>query len=79
MEPNLVPKLFTFQTGQLKRFIPLLDRVVVQRAEAAITSKGGIFIPEKAQSKVLEGTVVAAGPGKTCFWVTIATKSYLKK
>lgn len=27
------------------------------------TTKGGIMIPEKAQGKVLEGTVLAAGPG----------------
>ena len=26
-------------------------------------TKGGIIIPEKSQGKVLEGTVVAAGPG----------------
>merc|ERR1711953_1563191 len=50
-------------SGALKRFIPMLDRVLVQRAEAVTKSKGGILIPEKAQSKVLEGTVVAAGPG----------------
>jgi chaperonin GroES len=37
---------------------------VIERAGAVLTSKGGIVIPEKAQSKVLEGTVVAAGPGK---------------
>jgi len=41
----------------------MLDRILVQRAEAVTKSKGGILIPEKAQSKVLEGTVVAAGPG----------------
>merc|ERR1712240_259492 len=50
-------------SGALKRFIPMLDRILVQRAEAVTKSKGGILIPEKAQSKVLEGTVVAAGPG----------------
>ncbi len=37
--------------------------MLVQRAEAAAKSKGGILIPEKAQSKVREATVVAAGPG----------------
>ena len=52
-----------FQSGALKRLVPLLDRVLVQRAEAVLKSKGGIVIPEKAQSKVLEGVVVAAGPG----------------
>lgn len=47
----------------IKRVIPLLDRVLVQRAEALATSKGGIVIPESAQSKVSQGTVVAVGPG----------------
>jgi len=50
-------------SGALKRFLPMFDRVLIQRAEAATKSKGGILIPEKAQQKVREGTVVAAGPG----------------
>ena len=41
----------------------MFDRVLIQRAEAATKSKGGILIPEKAQQKMKEGTVVAAGPG----------------
>lgn len=44
--------------------VPLFDRVLVQRAEAITKTKGGIVIPEKAQSKVLHGTVVAVGPGQ---------------
>ena len=52
-----------FQSGALKRFLPLFDRVLVQRAEAVTKTKGGIIIPEKSQGKVLEATVVAAGPG----------------
>uniref|UniRef100_T1DFP9 10 kDa heat shock protein, mitochondrial n=1 Tax=Psorophora albipes TaxID=869069 RepID=T1DFP9_9DIPT len=46
-----------------KRLIPLLDRVLVMRAEALTKTKGGIVLPEKAQSKVLEGTIIAVGPG----------------
>jgi len=56
-----------FKAGPLRRFIPLFDRVLVQRAEAALKTKGGIVIPEKSQSKVLEGVVVAAGPGNPIF------------
>ena len=51
------------QSGALKRFLPLFDRVLVQRAEAASKSKGGILIPETAQAKMKEGVIVAAGPG----------------
>jgi len=47
----------------LKNFVPLMDRVLVQKAEAVAKTKGGILIPEKAQSKVLEAMVVAVGPG----------------
>jgi hypothetical protein len=46
-----------------KRLIPLFDRVLIQKAEAVTKTKGGIVIPEKAQAKVLHGTVVAVGPG----------------
>uniref|UniRef100_A0A0K0F600 10 kDa heat shock protein, mitochondrial n=2 Tax=Strongyloides TaxID=6247 RepID=A0A0K0F600_STRVS len=47
----------------VKNVQPLFDRVMIQKAAAEVKSKGGIYIPEKAQGKVLEGTVVAAGPG----------------
>lgn len=52
-----------FQSSAIKRLIPLFDRVLVQKAEALTKTKGGIVIPEKAQAKVLQGTVVAVGPG----------------
>uniref|UniRef100_A0AC35U2V5 10 kDa heat shock protein, mitochondrial n=1 Tax=Rhabditophanes sp. KR3021 TaxID=114890 RepID=A0AC35U2V5_9BILA len=47
----------------LKNIEPLFDRVLIEKAAAEVKSKGGIYIPEKAQGKVLEGIVVAAGPG----------------
>ncbi|XP_057379201.1 10 kDa heat shock protein, mitochondrial-like [Daphnia carinata] len=47
----------------LRRFIPMFDRVLIERAEAMTKTRGGIVIPEKAQQKVLKGTVVAVGPG----------------
>uniref|UniRef100_A0A914DUW6 10 kDa heat shock protein, mitochondrial n=1 Tax=Acrobeloides nanus TaxID=290746 RepID=A0A914DUW6_9BILA len=47
----------------LKNFTPFFDRVVVERLAPEAKSKGGILIPEKAQGKVLEATVVAVGPG----------------
>jgi len=55
----------------VKRLIPLFDRVLIQRAEAITKTKGGIVLPEKAQAKVLRGTVVATGPGArndVCTW-----------
>jgi hypothetical protein len=50
-------------TNLAKRLVPLLDRILIQKAEAVTKTKGGIVIPEKAQAKVLRGTVVAVGPG----------------
>lgn len=46
--------------GKIK---PLGNRVLVQRSKAP-TSKGGIFLPDSAQEKPKEGTVLEAGPGK---------------
>lgn len=46
-----------------KRLIPLFDRVLILKAEPITKTKGGIVIPEKSQGRVLQGTVVAVGPG----------------
>ena len=43
---------------------PLADRVLVKPLEAEEKSAGGIILPEKAQEKPREGTVIAVGPGK---------------
>lgn len=43
--------------------MPMLDRILVQRAESLTTTKGGIVLPEKSQAKMMQGTVVAVGPG----------------
>lgn len=40
-----------------------MDRVLIKKAEIVTKTKGGIVIPEKAAAKVLQGTVVAVGPG----------------
>jgi chaperonin GroES len=42
---------------------PLGNRVLIQRSKAQ-TTKGGILLPDTAQEKPKEGTVVAVGPGK---------------
>ena len=44
-------------------FRPLQDRVVVRRVDPEQKTAGGIFIPDTAQEKPMEGTVVAVGPG----------------
>ena len=42
---------------------PLQDRVLVRRVEPEAKTAGGIFIPDTAQEKPMEGEVVAVGPG----------------
>ncbi|KAI9503207.1 chaperonin 10 kd subunit-domain-containing protein [Coemansia spiralis] len=47
----------------VKRIIPLLDRVLVQRVKAETKTATGILLPEKAVEKLNEGVVVSVGPG----------------
>ncbi|XP_028847585.1 10 kDa heat shock protein, mitochondrial [Denticeps clupeoides] len=46
-----------------RKFLPMFDRVLVERLAAETVTKGGIMLPEKSQGKVLQATVVAVGPG----------------
>jgi chaperonin GroES len=43
---------------------PLNDRILVLRTEGEQKTAGGLFIPDTAKEKPLEGKVIAAGPGK---------------
>lgn len=43
---------------------PLGDRVVVRRIEEGETLRNGIYIPDAAKEKPMEGEVVAVGPGR---------------
>jgi chaperonin GroES len=45
------------------KFRPLHDRVVIRRVEQEGKTTGGIFIPDTAQEKPMEGEIVAVGPG----------------
>lgn len=47
-----------------KKFIPMFDRVLVERFAPEVKTKSGLMIPEKAQEKVLQATVVATGNGR---------------
>lgn len=47
----------------MKKVKPLGNRVLIERAKAH-TTKGGILLPDSAQEKPKEGTVIAVGPGK---------------
>ncbi len=43
---------------------PLHDRLIVKRTEEQQKTKGGLYIPDTAKEKPIEGTVIAAGTGK---------------
>lgn len=51
------------QAAVFRRFKPLFDRILVERVVPETRTKGGIMIPEKAQQKVNQATVVAVGAG----------------
>ena len=43
---------------------PLADRVVVQALEETEQMRGGLYIPDTAKEKPMQGTIIAVGPGK---------------
>ncbi len=43
---------------------PLEDRVIVKPSAVEEKTKGGIILPDTAKEKPVEGTIVAAGPGR---------------
>lgn len=46
------------------KFKPLHDRVLIERVEGETKTAGGIYIPDSAKDKPIEGKVVATGEGK---------------
>ena len=45
------------------KIVPLGDRVVLKRADAEATTKGGIVLPDTAKDKPQKGEVIAIGSG----------------
>jgi len=43
---------------------PLEDRILIKPLEPETKTKSGIYLPESAKEKPMQGTVVAVGPGK---------------
>ena len=46
------------------KILPLADRVVVQALEETEQMRGGLYIPDTAKEKPMQGTIIAVGPGK---------------
>jgi len=43
---------------------PLADRVVIRPLEEAEQMRGGLYIPDTAKEKPMQGEIVAVGPGR---------------
>ncbi|HKB53936.1 MAG TPA: co-chaperone GroES [Ramlibacter sp.] len=43
---------------------PLGDRVVIRPLEEAEQMRGGLYIPDTAKEKPMQGEIVAVGPGR---------------
>ena len=52
------------QKRKSKLIKPLADRIVVKPAEAEQKTSSGLFIPDNAKEKPMQGKVVAVGPGR---------------
>ncbi|MCC7205039.1 MAG: co-chaperone GroES [Phycisphaeraceae bacterium] len=46
------------------KITPIEDRVLIKPAEAEEKTASGIYLPEAAKEKPMQGKVVALGPGK---------------
>mmetsp|Transcript_58339 Transcript_58339/g.116853 ORF Transcript_58339/g.116853 Transcript_58339/m.116853 type:complete len:103 (+) Transcript_58339:89-397(+) len=47
-----------------KRFVPLADRILVQKLKADVKSAGGILLPDSAKQEVNQAKVLAVGAGR---------------
>lgn len=53
---------------------PIGDRVLIKQQEAETKTASGIFIPQTAQEKTQEGTVIAVGDDKDVITVKTGDK-----
>jgi chaperonin GroES len=56
--------LWTRRWRKNMKIRPLQDRVIVKRIDNENKTKGGLYIPDTAKEKPIEGTVLAVGNGK---------------
>jgi len=54
----------TTKTKTKLKVFPLADRVAIKPLEETETMKGGLYIPDTAKEKPIQGDVVAVGPGR---------------
>ena len=59
---TIATQKYIIYEGASMAFIPLANRVLVERKEQSNTTASGIIIPDTAKQKPLQGKVVAVGP-----------------
>jgi chaperonin GroES len=47
-----------------KKLRPLMNRILIKKAEPLTKTKGGILLPESSKDQLNFGVVVAVGPGR---------------
>jgi chaperonin GroES len=53
-----------FAKERTMKLKPLYDRILIKRVEEETKTAGGLFIPDTAKEKPMQGVVVAVGNGK---------------
>ena len=51
-------------TKQRLKIHPLADRVAIRLIEDTTEMRGGLYIPDTAKEKPIQGEVIAVGPGR---------------
>ena len=51
-------------TTAATRIKPLADRVVLKALDDTEQMRGGLYIPDTAKEKPMQGSIIAVGPGK---------------
>jgi chaperonin GroES len=59
---TIATQKYIIYKGANMAFIPLANRVLVEREEQSNTTASGIIIPDTAKQKPLQGKVIAVGP-----------------
>src|SRR5438105_15579787 len=54
----------TATKAKLLKVYPLADRVAIRPIEETEQMKGGLYIPDTAKEKPIQGEVIAVGPGR---------------
>jgi len=46
------------------KIFPLADRVAIRQLENTEEMRGGLYVPDTAKEKPIQGEIIAAGPGR---------------